>query len=290
MTPLAHDDGTPGWLASVDATQGTVLMVPVPSAPDPQGRVPELWLIPAGQAPRSLGAVSINSSHTVTVPQDVRAASGGRFGARDHAGGRPRAFRMPPPAGPSLPRAPSGRLHPDSIIFRISCCGPHFRRYEWHSPRPPRATRPPSCPRSTASGWCWYPWHAGSTREPSAQLRATATGSTGCARRRSSRCTWPAWRCSGSASPGWPWKSPAACTCCACSRSPVSITATSRTARSVPPAPCSSRSPASAPRACSAVRCGGRPTTAITTSMPIPTRIRIRRRCTASCGATWDGS
>jgi anti-sigma-K factor RskA len=74
VTPLAHDDGTPGWLASVDATQGTVLMVPVPSTPDPQGRVPELWLIPAGQAPRSLGAVSINSSHTVTVPQDARAA------------------------------------------------------------------------------------------------------------------------------------------------------------------------------------------------------------------------
>jgi anti-sigma-K factor RskA len=74
VTPLAHDDGTPGWLASVDATHGTVLMVPVPTAPDPQGRVPELWLIPAGQAPRSLGVVSINSSHTVLVPQDARAA------------------------------------------------------------------------------------------------------------------------------------------------------------------------------------------------------------------------
>jgi len=74
VTPLAHDDGTPGWLASVDATHGTVLMVPVPSAPDPQGRVPELWLIPAGQAPRSLGQVSINQSHTVIVPQDARGA------------------------------------------------------------------------------------------------------------------------------------------------------------------------------------------------------------------------
>ena len=30
VTPLAHDDGTPGWLASVDAAHGTVLMVPVP--------------------------------------------------------------------------------------------------------------------------------------------------------------------------------------------------------------------------------------------------------------------
>ena len=74
VTPLAHDDGTPGWLATIDAAHGTVLVVPVPSAPDPQGRVTELWLIPAGKAPRSLGLVSIDKSHTVTVPDDVRAA------------------------------------------------------------------------------------------------------------------------------------------------------------------------------------------------------------------------
>ena len=74
VTPLEHDDGTPGWLASVDAARGTVLMVPVPGAPDSQGRVPELWLIPAGKAPRSLGVVSTYKSHTVAVPEDVRAA------------------------------------------------------------------------------------------------------------------------------------------------------------------------------------------------------------------------
>ena len=73
VTPLRHDDGTPGWLASVDAARGTVLIVPVPTAPDAQGRVPELWLIPAGKAPVSLGAVSIAQSHTVTVPQRARA-------------------------------------------------------------------------------------------------------------------------------------------------------------------------------------------------------------------------
>lgn len=74
VTSLEHDDGTPGWLASVDRSRGTVLVVPVPAAPDPQGRVPELWLIPAGKAPRSLGLVSIDKSRTVTVPEDVRAA------------------------------------------------------------------------------------------------------------------------------------------------------------------------------------------------------------------------
>lgn len=100
VTPLAHDDGTPGWLASVDAAQGTVLMVPVPSAPDPQGRVPELWLIPAGQAPRSLGAVSINRSHTVTVPQEARAAL---------VPGSVLAITLEPPMGIPHP-APTGMI------------------------------------------------------------------------------------------------------------------------------------------------------------------------------------
>jgi len=74
VTTLAHDDGSPGWLASIDPVHGTVLVVPVPGAPDANGRVPELWIIPAGKAPRSLGAVSIDKSHTVAVPADSRSA------------------------------------------------------------------------------------------------------------------------------------------------------------------------------------------------------------------------
>jgi anti-sigma-K factor RskA len=100
VTTLAHDDGTPGWLASVDPAHGTVLMVPVPGAPDAQGRVPELWIIPAGQAPRSLGAVSINKSHTVAVPADERSAL---------VAGSVLAITLEPAAG--LPHAaPSGPI------------------------------------------------------------------------------------------------------------------------------------------------------------------------------------
>jgi anti-sigma-K factor RskA len=51
---------------------GKVLMVPVPAAADAQGRAPELWLIPAGGAPRSLGLVSIDRAHTVQVPASLR--------------------------------------------------------------------------------------------------------------------------------------------------------------------------------------------------------------------------
>jgi anti-sigma-K factor RskA len=73
VTTLARDDGSLGWLATVDPRRGTVLMVPAPSAPDAQGRAAELWLIPPGQAPRSLGAVSVDRADTVVVPATWRA-------------------------------------------------------------------------------------------------------------------------------------------------------------------------------------------------------------------------
>ena len=74
VTLLTQGDGRPAWLASVDRARGTVFMVPVPHAADAAGRVPELWIIEAGRAPRSLGAVSVERAHTVAVPADLRAA------------------------------------------------------------------------------------------------------------------------------------------------------------------------------------------------------------------------
>lgn len=73
VSTLLRDDGSTGWLASVDPTEGTVLMVPVPAAADAQGREPELWIIPPGGKAQSLGIVSINRSHTVKVPDALRA-------------------------------------------------------------------------------------------------------------------------------------------------------------------------------------------------------------------------
>lgn len=74
VTTLAHEDGSPGWLASVDRDHGTVLMVPVPSPGDAEGRVAELWVIPEGGTPASLGVVSNDHSHTVEVPTTLRDA------------------------------------------------------------------------------------------------------------------------------------------------------------------------------------------------------------------------
>ncbi|MEO6154423.1 MAG: anti-sigma factor, partial [Thermomonas sp.] len=74
VTVLAADDGSTGWIASIDATKGKVLMVPVPRPADATGKVDELWIIPAGQAPISLGFVSNEKAHSIDVPAAVRVA------------------------------------------------------------------------------------------------------------------------------------------------------------------------------------------------------------------------
>lgn len=73
VTLLARDDGSTGWLATVDRRQSKVLMVPVPAPADAQGRIAELWLIPQGEAPRSLGLVSTQVAHSVPFPADLPA-------------------------------------------------------------------------------------------------------------------------------------------------------------------------------------------------------------------------
>lgn len=74
VTTLTRDSGAPGWLASIDAARGRILLVPVPAPPDARGRVPELWLIPHGKAPQALGLVSSDRSHALTVPPGLRSA------------------------------------------------------------------------------------------------------------------------------------------------------------------------------------------------------------------------
>lgn len=74
VTVLAADDGSTGWIASVDVAKGKVHMVPVPRPSDTGGKVDELWIIPAGQAPISLGFVSNDKAHSIDIPAAVRAA------------------------------------------------------------------------------------------------------------------------------------------------------------------------------------------------------------------------
>lgn len=72
----------------------------MPSAADPGGRVHELWLIPEGEAPQSLGQVSNEKSHTVAVPDALHRAL---------AAGSTLAITLEPEAG--IPHAaPTGPI------------------------------------------------------------------------------------------------------------------------------------------------------------------------------------
>ena len=71
---LTRTDGSTGWLATVDPSRTSILMVPVPTPLDTSGRVDELWIIPPGEAPQSLGFVSNEKAHTIKIPPASRRA------------------------------------------------------------------------------------------------------------------------------------------------------------------------------------------------------------------------
>lgn len=74
VTVLFQDNGQVGWIASIDTDNGRLILHPVPSPADAEGRVEELWLIPAGQAPVSLGRVSNKQALAIDVPKSLRTA------------------------------------------------------------------------------------------------------------------------------------------------------------------------------------------------------------------------
>ncbi|MGO1068258.1 anti-sigma factor [Lysobacter sp. CA199] len=90
VTQLARDDGSTGWLASIDQRHAKVMMLPVPAPQDTQGRVAELWLIPKGEAPRSLGLISTEWADSVPIPTDALAKL---------AAGATLAITLEPPGG-----------------------------------------------------------------------------------------------------------------------------------------------------------------------------------------------
>ena len=65
---LARDDGKPGFVATVDKRSGRMTITPLQPVTE-QGRVQELWLIPADGTPRSLGIVSAERAQSGRVPE-----------------------------------------------------------------------------------------------------------------------------------------------------------------------------------------------------------------------------
>ncbi len=75
VSTLAHDDGSAGFVALIEPSRGQLTLTPVAAATS-GGRVPELWLIPKDQAPRSLGIVDVTHSMVVRIPEAMLAEVG----------------------------------------------------------------------------------------------------------------------------------------------------------------------------------------------------------------------
>jgi anti-sigma-K factor RskA len=75
VVSLRNDDGTTAYTATIDAANGTLTLVPVQLGGDPS-LSPELWLIPAGGQPHSLGMVDRAKAMLISIPASLRSAAG----------------------------------------------------------------------------------------------------------------------------------------------------------------------------------------------------------------------
>lgn len=107
VVSLRHDDGTTAYTATVDPARGTVVLVPVRLEGDPT-LSPELWLIPAGDKPHSLGMVRRDEAMVVNIPANLRrAADTGLLAiSLEPAGSQPHAA----PTGPVVAKGNVVRL------------------------------------------------------------------------------------------------------------------------------------------------------------------------------------
>lgn len=108
VAAIASDDGKAAFVASIDTQHGKIMMVPM-AANIPAGKVPELWLIPPGGAPQSLGVVDPTRAHSVDIPDAMRSA----FGPNAVV-----AISLEPPGG-SPTGQPTGPVIAKGAIARI---------------------------------------------------------------------------------------------------------------------------------------------------------------------------
>ena len=64
---IQQDNGVTGWTATMDLQNARMVVVPASPAAFEQGRAPELWLIPAGQKPISVGMILPDKPTTLAL-------------------------------------------------------------------------------------------------------------------------------------------------------------------------------------------------------------------------------
>ena len=64
---IQQDNGSTGWIATMDPQRGRIVVVPATPVAFAPGKAPELWLIPAGGKPISVGMIALDKPTTLTL-------------------------------------------------------------------------------------------------------------------------------------------------------------------------------------------------------------------------------
>ncbi|MFK2904712.1 anti-sigma factor [Dyella ginsengisoli] len=73
VASIAQDNGVAGWTATMDLKQSSMVIVPATPAALGADRSAELWLVPPGEKPISLGVIAPNKPTTVHLRPDLLA-------------------------------------------------------------------------------------------------------------------------------------------------------------------------------------------------------------------------
>jgi anti-sigma-K factor RskA len=73
VASIAQDNGVAGWTATMDLKQSRMVIVPATPAALGAGRSAELWLVPPGEKPISLGVIAPDKPTTVNLRPDLLA-------------------------------------------------------------------------------------------------------------------------------------------------------------------------------------------------------------------------
>ncbi|MGO4502468.1 MULTISPECIES: anti-sigma factor [unclassified Dyella] len=64
---ITQTNGEVGWTATMDIQQARIIVVPVAPSSFAQGKAPQLWLVPSGQKPISVGMIAANAPTTLKL-------------------------------------------------------------------------------------------------------------------------------------------------------------------------------------------------------------------------------
>ena len=73
---IQQDNGSTGWTATMDLQRGRMVVVPGTPLAFAPGKAPELWLIPAGGKPISVGMIALDKPTTITLDHSSLAKLG----------------------------------------------------------------------------------------------------------------------------------------------------------------------------------------------------------------------